>query len=214
MNLRFSVATLLLVIALIACLVSHAFVSQELATTKRSLTALRNDTLMLDADDDSSIYALALPTYGDLQWRWKIQLPDDGEYRIRYAFDQISETGLPASSSKMDAAFLGSDGTPLSGGAPFVLEVSIFESGNKWQLAANNGDRGTGHFLKNASSWIESYTAVMWTSSISGTGKTDSCDSETPLQLIKMRKAKSVPGGSTVDPEPTQGVAIWIERIK
>ena len=214
MKFRFSVSTLLLAVALSACILSHIFVSRELAATREHLTNLRNDALILDVDDDSLIYALALPNYGDLQWRWKIQLPTDGQYRLRYSLGKSLPENLPKKSLNMDAAFLGSDAKPLPGGTPFVLDVSISKFNEKWQITANNGERVTGVYLRETPTWLEPYSAFNWATSISGKGQTDSSNPNTPLQLLQMCRAKLAQGGLTVDPASTQGVSVWIERIE
>jgi hypothetical protein len=210
----FSIASLLLLTGLIAAVISHVSVSRELAETKRELTELRNESLLLDAEDDSQFHAVSLPTYGDLQWRWKVQLPIDGEYRIRYALDAIPEQEFKRESRKMDHAFLGSDGKPLAGGTPFVLELSIHKSNDKWQINANNGDRGSGIYIQDPPAWLETYSTVGWGHSLAGKRKTQSGSSDACFQLLRMRKSKMIAGGSEVDMLPADGILVWLERIE
>lgn len=212
-TISFSIASLLLLTALVAAVVSHVSVSRELAETKRELTELRNESLLLDAEDDSLFHAVSLPTYGDLQWRWKVQLPVDGEYRIRYSFEAIPEQGFELQSQKMDHAFLGSNGKPLAGGTPLVLELSIHKSNERWQISANNGSRGTGMYLNDSPSWLETYSTVGWGHSVAGKRKTQSGPNDARFQLLRMRKSKLVAGGSEVDMQPTDGILVWLERI-
>ena len=75
---KFTVATLLLFTALVAGGISHVKTSRELSHVRSELTTLRNDLAVLDVNDESQIHAIALPTYGPMQWRWRIQLPDEG----------------------------------------------------------------------------------------------------------------------------------------
>ena len=188
-------------------------VSRELAKTKRDLSELRKDALMLEITDASQIHAVSLPTYGELQWRWKIHLPTDGKFRINYSVGKIPLKGFGAESTKMNAAFLGSDGKPLPGEKPFILDLSINKSVDRWLINANNGDRGTGIYIVNPPEWLESYTPTGWSSSVAGRRETLAADPNGPFELLRMRKSKAVPGGSTVDEKPADGVHVWLERI-
>ncbi len=213
---RFSITTLLLVTALISFAVSHFLVSRKLADTKAALTALRNDALVLDADDSSLIHVIALPTYGPLQWRWKMQLPTEGEYRLRYSIEQIPETGLPSQSTVIADVFHDSNLEPLPGGIPFNLRVAFFKDGNGvWHFTASNGDRGAFNRIDIPPPWLESTTMGGWGSSIAGGDSTTSSSADGPLLLVTKRKLRTDPGSgvSIVDKSPTDGLAVWVERI-
>lgn len=213
---RFSIATLLLATAVIACAVSHFIVSRKLADAKDALTALRNDALVLDADDSSLIHVIALPTYGQLQWRWKVQLPLDGEYRLRYGIEQIPETGLPSKSKALADVFYDNALEPLPGGIPLVLQVALFKDRNgAWSITASNGVRGAFGKIDNPPPWLDSKTHGGWGTFISGLERTDSSSADGPLLLLSMRKLKIAPASGVldVDKSPTDGLSVWIERI-
>lgn len=201
--------------ALIAVVVSHVRTSTELARVRSQLTALRNDLTLLDADDVSMIHAISLPTYGPLQWRWKIQLPRNGSYRLRYAFDKIPESGFASKSRAIDSAFLDSYAKPLEGGVPFVFDVGIFKDAEGvWQFENDNGPRGQRIPIHNPPAWLDAKSATGWGSKVFGTNQTVSADGDSPLMLLRRRKSKALPGGAvTVDMQPTDGLQIWIERI-
>ena len=210
---RFSIATMLLVSALIACSISHFVVSWELATTKKALTALRNDALVLDADDDKLLHVIALPTYGELQWRWRLQLPSEGTYRLRYAIDEIPCYSLPENSQPVNRVFVRSDGSNLSG-VSFVLEIGIFKDGDGvWQFSATNGDSGRIAPIKSPPKWLDSKTATGWGSFVTGTGRTKSSSSTDALTLLSLRRSKKIGNASTVDESPADGLVVWVERV-
>lgn len=211
---RFTIATTLLLTAIVAISISHLRTSTELARVKSDLRVLRNDLIILDADDDSMIHAIALPTYGQMQWRWKVQLPRDGGYRLRYAFDQIPESGFPATSNAVDSALLDSRAKPIQGGESFNLDIGVFkDAGGVWQFETDNGSRGIRMPIRNHPAWLDKNTTFGWGSHVFGTNQTVSSDDQPTLMLLRRRKSKSLPGGaSTVDLEPTDGLLIWIER--
>ncbi|QDT04910.1 hypothetical protein K227x_33070 [Rubripirellula lacrimiformis] len=205
---------MLLLTGLIAIAISHLRTSTELAHVQSELTQLRNDSTILDADDDSMIHAIALPTYGPLQWRWKIQLPRDGTYRLRYAFDNIPESGFPAKSQAIDGAFLDAYAKPLQGGVPFTLDVGIFQDASGvWQFQTDNGQRGPRFPIHHHPAWLDRKESVGWGFRVYGKNQTVSSDSDMPRMLFSGRKSKMLPGGaSTVEMNPTDGLLIWIER--
>lgn len=206
---------MLLLTALIAVTISHVQTSSHLSRVKAELTALRNDVTVLDADDESMIHAIALPTYGPMQWRWKIQLPKDGSYCLRYALDQIPESSLSLKSQAIEDAFLDSYAKPLQGGVPFTFDVGIFKDANDtWQFQTDNGPRGSRIPIRNHPAWLDAKTTVGWGSTVFGTNQTVSADRDSPLVLLRHRKSKTLPGGAlTVDMAPAEGLLIWIERI-
>ena len=210
----FTIATLLLLTALIAVSISHFDTLRELARVKAELTALRNDLAVLDTSDDDQIYATALPTYGPMHWRWRIQLPATGVYRLRYSFSQIPESGLPSSSIKIDQAFLDSRAKPLPGGEPFVLSLGVFKDGDgKWKIKTDvPGCAGT-RPIKNPPAWLDSGSFVTWSVNAGGKGKTISASKTDEFVLLNYRKGEVVLGGVTVDFQPTGGnMMFWIER--
>lgn len=210
----FTIATLLLATTLVAAAISHVNTSRELARVKSELTTLRNELAVLDVTDDSQIHAIALPTYGPMQWRWRIQLPDKGKYRLRYSFSQIPESGLPPTSTSNNHAFLATSAKPLQGPEPFVFSLGIFKDANgKWQVKTDVPGSGNTRPIKNPPAWLDAGTFVNWSTNVLGKNKTVTAESTDELLLLSYRKGKLVPGGVTVDMQPTDGMMFWIERI-
>ena len=212
----FSISTLLLVTALMACSISHFLTSRKLADTKAALTALRNDSLVLDADDDARIHVIALPTYGPLQWRWKMQLPTEGEYRLRFSIEQIPESGLPAQSTVITDVFHDSNLDPLPGGIPFNLQVAFFKDGDGvWRFTASNEERGAFERIDDPPPWLNSTKMEGWATTTAGADSTTSSSADGPLLLVTKRKLRVNPGSGvlSIDKSPTDGLAVWVERI-
>lgn len=211
---RFSIATLLLVTAIIAIGLSHIRTSQELGRVQRELTTARNELAYLNTEDTDQIYAVSLPTFGPLQWRWRIQLPDTGRYGLRSSFAQIPESGLPAEVSNHNHVFLDRHAKPLAGGDPFILSLAIFQDQNgDWKLTTQSPERGETSPIKNPPAWLDAGSSVNWTTNVAGDRSTASCAKDEALVLVRHRKGKILPTGVTVDMQPTDGMAVWIERI-
>lgn len=211
---KFSILVLILLTAVVCLGISHFNVSRINARLQSELSELRAQIGLLHTVDDVQIYATALPTYGPLQWRWRVQLPKEGRYRIRYAFEDLPESGLPTDSMTDDSVFLDSRRTPIPGGKPFILALAVFQDDDAvWRLTldANSG---------RSSTWaIDSPpqglgTSTGWTSSLHGKNETVSVSNTEPLVLLRYRKAEELPNGAiTVDMQPTDGIMFWIEQL-
>jgi len=212
---RFSILTLLILTALVAVVLSHIQTSRELSRVRQNLTTARNELSYIDADDGSKIYAVALPTFGPTQWRWRIQLPATGKYRIRSSFSsKIPESGWPVESTFHDHAFLDSRGQPLPGGEPFILTVAVHKNeSQQWVTTIQTPDRSETRRIENAPQWLEAGSFIGWTYNVYGNNGTVSAAAADPLPILIYRKGKTVPGGTTVEMQPTDGMLFWIERI-
>ena len=205
----------MLITALIAGSISHIRTSRELVRVKSELTNLRNELAELDVSNDDRIYAIALPTYGHMQWRWRIQLPASGSFRLRYAFSQIPESDFPATSKTLDQVFLDSYAKPVPGGESFILSIAIFKDGkDRWSLQTNVPGRGGTRPIENPPKWLDDSSFVHWSTNVYGKNKTVSAKDTEELVLLKYRKGKTVPGGVTVDMQPTEGMMFWVECIE
>ena len=94
-RIRFSILNLVLLTSLIALSLSQFNMSNKLRSVQQELTTARKELAYLDVTSTKNVYAVALPTFEPMQWRWRIQLPDDGNYCVRYAFDQIPIKDYP-----------------------------------------------------------------------------------------------------------------------
>ncbi len=176
---KFTVATLLLFTALIAGGISHVKTSRELSYVRSELTTLRNDLAVLEVNDESQIHAIALPTYGPMQWRWRIQLPDEGTYRLRHSFEQIPESGLPSTSTSDDHAFIDQYAKPLAGATSFVFSLGIFKDAKgQWQIKTDVPGRGSTRPIEDPPAWLDTGSFVHWSVNVLGKNKTVTADND------------------------------------
>jgi hypothetical protein len=213
---RFTLLTLLLFTTIVAGAISHLLTSRELARVKRALALVRKDLNYIDSASANDICAVALPTYGPMQWRWRIQLPTTGTYRLRSSVGMIPETGLPAESEIHSDIFLDHNGRPLPRGESILLSVAIFADENKtWRIVTETPERNLNLPIANAPPWLAASHKMLWISKIYGKSETVSCNATEPLYLLQNRKAISAPGGGfTADANPTDGILIWVEQVE
>lgn len=183
----------------------------QLSAVRSELAVLRNDLSVLDIADDRDLHAIALPTFGDLQWRWRVQVPTSGQYRLCYALDQIPESGFTKPALSISSVTRNFDGTPMEGS--FVLDVGLHEdSKGVWQFKSDNGPCKPTYQIDNEPAWLDSGSFGDFKKEVFGTNETVS-DGE-KLMLLRMRRCKLLPnGGTALESRPTDGLLIWLEKV-
>lgn len=199
---------------IVAVAISHYLTSSELARTKSELQLVRKDLNYIHSEGTDDIYAVALPTYGPLQWRWRIQLPVHGTYRLRSAVGIVPESELPSTSEIHNEIFLDRNGRPIAGGVSILLSVAIFvDEKGKWRIMTETAERNLARPIANAPSWLDSHSQLKWTTKVFGKDRTVSSDAHEPLILLRKRESLGVPGGGfTVNTNPAAGIVIWVEK--
>lgn len=79
---RFSLLTVLLVMALVACGITIWQLWRELSPLRDEVRALRAESGLLTIYDTSKIHAIALTTLEDNTWRWRLYLPAGRQYSL------------------------------------------------------------------------------------------------------------------------------------
>lgn len=218
-RIRFSLITLLVTTALVAISISHIRTSRRLAATQSALRIAQNELGLLTIEDAKDIHAIALPSPGGMQWRWRIQLPEGHTFRLRWAVgDSIPESGLPQlpeqpDSSQMDSsAFLDARGQPWPFGDPVIVNLSIAQNEfGEWKLNWSNPGRSTSHRIDAPPDWLSERGRGL-SARITGRGETEHGPANAPFVLLRYRKTMKTPtGASTVDMNPTDGIIVWIE---
>ena len=212
---RLSLASILLLTTIVALAVSHVITSQKLVRVQNEMNALLVDLRPFGSQTDDRMFARILPTQSpQMLWRWKIQLPEKGRYRLRSLIGDVPATGYPAEGGATDPVFH-KDFLLLDGGSPSLLSVQIsnYNKSGKWEILAKTPDRQLCLPIVNMTPWLVQRTGYTIAEGMDEM-KTQSADVGQPLQLIRMRKAASVSGAVSPDPNPTDGILLWIERIE
>ncbi|GAB5406978.1 MAG: hypothetical protein Aurels2KO_52090 [Aureliella sp.] len=92
---RFTLASTLLSVAFIAATVALVDARIRLAKSEAKLAEIRGNYAILEADDKSNLYALEIPSYALLEWRWAFQRPLGNGYTLKYAFGSGEQPGVP-----------------------------------------------------------------------------------------------------------------------
>jgi hypothetical protein len=215
---RFSLATLLLVTTVIALSVALFNATSALTKARSELSKLRNEIRTLDPLETDKMRAIEIPAFGQNQWRWKIDLPDDEKFVLRWAYNDIAaDDSMP---TQIDPVFNHPKfHAPELPDDEFILLVSAFEQNGEWFLgvktesASGRGEMDFATEMKaNDSSWLAK-RGGNGIHALAGKRKTATNPIETPFVLLRYRKGLSPsPGVTAMDPNPTDGMLIWIEQ--
>ena len=213
MKLQFSVLNVLLATALVATSVAYLRIASDLSRVRRELSEVLFDRGMIEAQDPKKIYAIALPSYGPLQWRWRIQLPRDGNHCLGIAFTDIPMSGISPNAELLATAFPKHPWDPPI--RSFILDVGVFkDKDGLWKMQVRSPHTQTTILIQNPPEWLERDVPLIWKNHLGGSEKTDSADLHSELLLLKYRRLKKLPSGTGLDGKtPTDGVAIWITEI-
>lgn len=207
-RLRFSLKTLFLSL-LFACLIgSNVFTSYRLKQLHEENVALRKETGRLVVKDPAKLNIVAVPTYEDLTWRWRVHVPPGDGERICFATQQIPQRGYDT----------GTSSTTLRPG-DYLLTATIRRNRHgDWALTFGHpGGNFAAAFNEQFADWLgRQPKSAGW--SMSQLGENDATVREpgAKLDLLRLRVTVRSPDGrsSSSPDEPCDGILIWIEDHK
>ncbi len=194
---QFSILTILLVTTIIALSISLAMLSHEITPLREEVARLRDEVGELNVQDATLLHAIRVDTENELEWKWRIWLPEGANYRLRAHGGPVPKDGYP------------SDGGTIYLREPgeYVVRYLIRRDprDGKWNGSLHTR---TGSVGKDHQPWVE------WTSRTSASGgvgaSTRSFETDQRVEIIRHRvstKAKS----STAIEDPAAGFMIWLE---
>jgi hypothetical protein len=199
-------------VTLIVALVASNVVSfRRLREVEPALEKLRNEVGELTVSDTGLVHVIAIPSYEDSTYRWRLHLPRGRKYTLHAVAGKIPEQGLPDGGSRDTLVSQPYD--PAVGGAQSLQTVAVNrDQRGRWRLIIDNGVQNITVLLPDSlKTWLEESNGRTW--SLAGREKTASMPKGEPLYLLRLRKTKELPGGAvTVDMQPTDGILVWIEE--
>ena len=198
---QFSLATLLWLTTVVACLAALGITYRSLRETRRELQAARSllaacrvEMGYLDVSDPNKIYARGLRTMEPYKWSWRIYLPKNLRFKLRASIVGIPYEAVPSTS---DSDIL------LMPGEHIIDASAILSRDEKWGLHIKILD-GPGVDHDMPSGWNDGCETV----GVFET-KQEVVDSNSPLVLLRLRRIKNV-----YYYQPCNGLMIWIEEVK
>jgi hypothetical protein len=199
---RFSLATLLLVMALAALGVTVWQLYAELVPMRVELRRLRDEVGELSIEDKTKLNAIAVRTKEPFTWKWRVWIPSGRKYQLHYADRDIPRQGFPRGHGML---FISEPGE-------MWIEYRISRDPNtgKWmdKLSTSNGSVGSSQ-----QDWVE---APRRTSSVSGVGTTTAEMPPGEIALITRQKVstKATMTNASQIEDPSSGFMIWLVPVK
>ena len=206
--LRFSLRTLVLfttIAAMVVALVALNRNNRRLASRNEALTSenrrLRDELGELSIDDATQLHAIQTSGGENLEWVWRVWIPEGHEYRLRSDGGVIPKEGWPSEGGTM---FLRAAGE-------HVIRYRILRDPrvDKWygSLSTRGGSVG-----RDQHEWVE------WGSSKSTTGGVGATTQVFPNDKDKIvelgRHLVSQEKSTDKIEDPAVGFLIWLERAK
>lgn len=215
---RISLASCFLLLTVVALSVALYKSTADLTDARAELNLLRSELRMLDPSESDKMRAIEVPAFGRNQWRWRVDLPDDDEFVLRWAYDDIPiRDTLPTT---IDPDFNPHQFRPPKlPSDEFMLLIAAVEDEGTWKLGVKaesvsqtNDFHFTVEMRSNDSSWLARRGGNTESSDFPP-GETAVCPSDVPFVLLRYRKGLAPrPGITAPDPAPTDGILIWIEK--
>jgi hypothetical protein len=200
-KLRFSLRAFLLLLFIGSLVASNLFTSWQLHQLRQENAQLRKELGRLVVSDPQKLSIIAVPSYEDMLWRWRIYVPKGQSVHIHSTNQDIPLNGFPAVS--------GSSG-PMEEGE-YLLTAAIRPNRNgDWQItvAGPHASFSIGIANKHAE-WLSG--SVGYSTEQAGTPETQVSDLSQPMVLLRVRAMKqTAPGSSSTTPEPSDGVLLWL----
>lgn len=194
---RFSLLNLVLMTTIVSLGVTVYMLYQEVAPLRAEVKRLRDEVGELHIEDKTKLHAIRVETENELEWKWRIWLPEGTSYKLRGFGDDIPLESFPE-----------------MGGTIYLREPG--EHVVRWLIKHDpKNDRWEGRLHHDGSSvgsdtqpWVE---WGHWSASGSGVGtSTKVYDPDEQVELVRRRytNEKSPPA----DPkDPLPGFMIWLE---
>lgn len=193
---RFSLLTLLLVTAIIALSVTVAMLYRELIPLREEVARLRNELGELNVEDPTKLHAIRVETDNELEWKWRIWIPEGASYRLRGHGGPVPKEGYPTTGGT----------TYLRESGEHVIRYRIRRDprDGRWNGSLHSP---TGSVGKDHQPWVE------WSSRTSTSGgvgsSTRSYETDQRVEIIRHRVSQA--SSSTNIEDPAAGFMIWLE---
>jgi len=103
---RFSLLTLLLLTTIVAMVTALWQQHPRYAPLRDEVRKLRNEVGSLTVDDPTKPHAIEVETGEPNHWRWRVYIPEQGNYRVHCYGDHIPKNGIPKSTGSGISASL------------------------------------------------------------------------------------------------------------
>lgn len=205
---RFSLRTAFVAITLIPLILAQIQSARELASLRKEVTHLREESGYFEIKDPNKIYVLALRSQEEKNFRWRIYLPPNIMWRKKMAVGNIPATGFANSSASLSSG-------STSSGESQTIEVAVRRNLNgELQLKFITGSGSTAQNIQDKDlRWLDPTQSCPVSVHQAGMGGVQEFSPDEPIELLRMRVIPIQEDGTTGPiPERTDGILVYISH--
>jgi hypothetical protein len=205
---RIAVKTSLLLITIVALSLTVVILYREQRVLRAAAEQWRSEFGILTIDDPAKIHAVRIRYNEDLQWAWRVYIPDGAKADLGYAVRNIPKTGLAKNPGRMHGLEPGEH----------VIRFSIRKDPrtDEWKSVVETGSVTAYGTILEDQRW---FLQKSQTTSFNGVGTKTQMEEDNSGTLV-LHRLRSLPrdasGGaspSVIEEDvPRPGFMIWLER--
>lgn len=195
-RLRFSLQTLLLVLAIAAMGMVIWQMYAELVPMRAELRRLRDEVGKLTIEDDALFHAIQVRTHEDLVWKWRIWVPEGAGYTLHHVSETIPKAGFPKAKSM----------------------ITLVKPGEQWVEYRITRDDRTGEWMdrvSTSSGWVGGLQQD-WAGGGSRVSMSDGVSTSTEsfkagqVVVLERYRVSTTANDSSKIEDPSAGFMIWL----
>jgi hypothetical protein len=212
---KYSLGTLLLVVAAAGVIIGSYVVGMRLKQAERELKVLRDETGRLSIGDRSQVHVIHVAGDEPNTWRWRLFLPKGHKYSWNLAAEEIPQFDVPQKA-----------GVKVTSYEPYwerdnevlVTATLRHQDDAHWRLAVESRIGDSKHQMGSVPLRIPAEKLAWNTEGASTDGRvagsrgTEQYDPRRPLILLQRRPvARRADGSYGPSPDPMPGFMIWLQ---
>jgi len=201
---QFSIRWMLVAIAFISVLGSHVFTSWKLKQSREEVGRMATELGRLTILNPNTLNVLALPTFEDMTWRWRVHVPSATKYRVLVSTQEIPSSGIPSD-----------HGTTELAPGEYIVTVAVRRDRlGRWRLTLIQQDGAIGMVIpEEQAKWLTDGPG--YSTEQAGNGASVAATSDEPFVLLRLNCMQKTQGGGGVSAPPgahTDGIMIWVDE--
>lgn len=211
---RISLLTAILLTTIVGLSIVTAQLWREVAPLREQVRSMRSELGLLNIEDPTVAQAIQLGTRETDHWKWRIYLPEPGDYEL-FVYDGI----IPPRQFHTKwydevRKHAGGMSTTMDGGE-FVFSVELDKEGDRWMLRTSRGvDLDTSVMSVNGD-WLSNTDSHGITSSV-GYDAAVTYKPGQPIHIMTLLEPVVTKNGTSTSwsspTGPANGIVIWIEQ--
>ena len=215
MRVRYSLGTLLILVAVVGVIVGSFVVGTRLRKAEHELKALRDETGRLTIGDRSQVHVINVAVEEPNTWRWRLFVPKGHKYSWNLAAENIPQHEVP-----QEAGVKATSYEPYWERDNEVLVTATLrrEDDAHWRLSVESRIGDSKNQMSGGSLEIPAEKFAFNTpgpghdGQVAGSRGTQLYEPSRPIILLQRRKlAQQADGSHAPSPDPMPGFMIWLQ---